>query len=397
MSYTGSLRFTTSFILRLKYLLDPCKINEPLEDVEIEVSDGILVSLKKGIKGGLDIIAIPPLTDAHTHMELSPLKGAVRREKLFGWIIDLARKSFFLGDDEIVEGVRDSIYSRFWEGVLYIGEISSRRLDLGVSVDIPVNIRFFLEFIRSFEGVLEKDNIGLSPHAIYSSREDIIKEVAFCSRERKLPFTIHYLESYEEERLFKEGSRELDWFYSFFHIERDFSRYSSSIEMLERLGVFDSYNPSFVHLTYGNRDVFEKIKESNGYGILCPSSNLFIEGKLPPVREMLDILGSSRIGIGTDSPASGLFQSVWDEMRILYLNLNLDPADILKMAVVGGRLAIGYDFPCISEGKGIELVLVKLPGSVGKKDILNYLMTVKEKDIVGIVTRKGLIWKKSSS
>ena len=385
MSFTTSLRFTPSFSKKVRFLLDPLKGIR--ENVEVFVEYGVLVSLKEGIVGPQDLLLLPPLTDAHTHMELEGLRGRVGRKRLFRWILDLVGKR-----EPYPDGIRDALYRRFFEGVLYIGEISSLGIDRGVSVSIPARIRFYLEFIRDFEEPEVGNDIGVSPHAVYSSSEEVFKKVCRFSREKKIPFTMHLLEAWEEETAFKGKMGELEELYRFFGVKRTFP-YSSLEEYLEKQGAFAAYNPSFVHLTYAREKLFERIASIGGYAVVCPSSNLFIERRLPPLPSMLEVMGPERIGIGCDSIASGITGSLWEEMRILYLFFDLDPMDVIKMAVVGGRRAVGYRYWGFSEDEPFEGVFIKIPPSLGRDEIGVFLMTVKEEDVVGIATERGVLWK----
>ena len=384
MFSTTSLKFTPSFSKKVRFLLDPLKGVK--ENVEVLVENGVLVSLKDGVVGSQDLLLLPPLTDAHTHMELECLRGRIGRKRLFRWILDLVKKR-----EVSPEGVRNALYRRFFEGVLYIGEISSLGIDREVSVSVPLKVRFYLEFIRSFEEPEVKSNIGVSPHAIYSSSEEVFKRVCLFSKEKRIPFTMHLLEAWEEETIFKGDMGDLEELYRFFGVKRAFP-YSSLEEYLERQGAFKSYNPSFVHLTYAKEKLLEKIASTGGYAVVCPSSNLFIEKKLPPLKSMLEIIGPERIGIGCDSIASGIAGSLWEEMRILYLFFDLDPMDVIKMAVVGGRRAVGYEYWGFSEGRPFEGIFIKIPPSLERDELGVFLMTVKGEDVVGIATEEGVLW-----
>ncbi len=396
MSSTTYLKSTANFVLKLKYLVT---FGDPpvLEDVELVLEDGVVTSIRDGVKGCGMMLAMPPLTDAHTHLELFPLRGMVRGRPFARWALSMARKRGSLDPDAMAKGVREGIYRRFREGVFYIGEISSFGVDTGVKVDLPVRIRFFIEYIRSFDPERLPDglDVGVSPHALYSSRSHVLREVSLYSKKYRVPFSMHLFETIDEYGLFGEGKTLMeDLVYAHFGIKRDFSSYRSPLEYLKSRSVFEAYNPSFVHLVYAEKDVISEMERCGAFAVLCPSSNLYIEGKMPPVRDIVDALGPDRIGIGTDSPASGVFQSLWDEMRMLFLLSGLDPETILRMAVVGGRRAIGYRYRPLSLGDVPELVIFSVPHGLEREELFLYSLHLKGDDILGYTNRGKLVCSK---
>ncbi len=396
MSSTILSKSTANFSLKFDYIVTLDSKPPYRKRTELFVENGVVVSIGEASKES-GFIGIPPLVDAHTHLELHCLRGLVRGRPLSRWIVSMAKRRGLMVPDAVVNGVREGLLSRFLEGTFYVGEISSLGLDLGVSVDLPVKVRFYKEFIRDFNETLFPDGtgLGISPHAPYSAREKVLRNTARFSRERKIPFSIHLLETCDEKRLFSGEPSDLEKVLrNNFGVKRNFSKYGSLISYLEASGVFEAFNPSFVHLTCADYEVLQRIKECGGFAVLCPSSNLYIEGKLPPVLEMVEALGPERIGIGTDGPSSGPFQSIWDEMRLLYIELGLDPATIFKMASFGGRGAIGFGGWSLAPGSSPELVIVRSNPVMGDDDLFHFLMHVKSRDIVGYIVSGNLVWRK---
>jgi cytosine/adenosine deaminase-related metal-dependent hydrolase len=93
--------------------------------------------------------------------------------------------------------------------------------------------------------------------------------------------------------------------------------------------------------------------------VLCPSSNLFIEGVLPDV-QMIASTGVN-IALGTDSYASSNTVSVFDQMMILLEHFPFLTFDeVLKWATLNGAKALNFEtiIGSLEEGKrpGLNLI-----------------------------------------
>jgi cytosine/adenosine deaminase-related metal-dependent hydrolase len=89
--------------------------------------------------------------------------------------------------------------------------------------------------------------------------------------------------------------------------------------------------------------------------VLCPSSNLFIEGKLPDLPMLIEL--GAKLTIGTDSFASSNTLSVYDQLMILLNHFpSLTFTDILNWGTLNGAKALGVD------SKFGSFEIGKLPG-----------------------------------
>ncbi|MFC2104067.1 amidohydrolase family protein, partial [Bacteroidota bacterium] len=120
-------------------------------------------------------------------------------------------------------------------------------------------------------------------------------------------------------------------------------------------------NIIFVHNTYSTNKDIELVNNNfeNAFWCFCPSSNLFIENKLPN----LDIFSQfeDTITIGTDSLASNATLSILNEMKVIVKNYKkIEFEKLLKWGTLNGAKALKIErkFGSIEIGKSPGLNLV---------------------------------------
>jgi cytosine/adenosine deaminase-related metal-dependent hydrolase len=96
------------------------------------------------------------------------------------------------------------------------------------------------------------------------------------------------------------------------------------------------------------------------YFCLCPGANRFIEGVMPPVRELMK--AGVRIVLGTDSLASNHSLSILEEMRLIGQQLGISLDTMLSWATLQGAEALGFESALGSFDKG------KKPGVLNISD-----------------------------
>jgi cytosine/adenosine deaminase-related metal-dependent hydrolase len=132
-----------------------------------------------------------------------------------------------------------------------------------------------------------------------------------------------------------------------------------------------------VHLTDAREDELARVAEAGARAVFCPRSNLYIEGKFPP------LIAARKAGVeaalGTDSLASNASLDVLAEARALGDRFSSVPAsDLLAMATWNGARALGrQDLGRIA--KGARPGLVAIDGDVGDDPSAFVLRQVKAK------------------
>lgn len=378
--------------LRAKFVLP---ITAPaIENGWVRIERGRIVATGRGRPGGEavqdlgDVIILPGLVNAHTHLEFSdleiplPLNGGLPE-----WIervVALRRARESCGQKgpsgvaaAVAAGLEESVAS----GVTAIGEIATTALTSCGRVG-PL-VRVFRETlglspaaITAGRGSLERDlprllaagvQAGVSPHAPYSVDASLGGRIVQQAVRRRLPVAMHLAESREELELIATGGGALR-------------------RLLEALGAWQPDAPPrlmpvadwitllaraprgvVVHGTFLSEDqaaLARLARHRDRLGVVvCPRTTLALAGRLPPV-EVFRAAGI-RVAIGTDSRASNPDLSVLAECRTLVEGGLASPVEAVCMATRHGAWALAFEGRCGSLGPGrpADLAIVRPAGS----------------------------------
>ena len=303
-------------------------------------------------------ILIPGMINAHCHLELSYLRGAITEATGFaGFAREIGRVRGNYTNEERIRAASIADSEMWHEGVEAVCDIANDTLVM------PVKERSKIEYHTLFEafGLLAENaeeqfamaaqhrHAGATPHSTYSLQDGIFRQLASCGDE---PLSIHLLESDDETALYnKEGSL-WDW-YSRMGWECDFLGYGSPAKRIAE-SVPAERRTMLVH---GCQATAEDVKLLNGHfstpptWVLCPESNRYISGIKPPVAMFREM--GAQIAIGTDSLASARHLSMVENMRLLG---DIPLAELLTYATLNGAKAIG-----IADRKG-SIEVGKRPG-----------------------------------
>lgn len=98
------------------------------------------------------------------------------------------------------------------------------------------------------------------------------------------------------------------------------------LRILDELGILDEFAVLVHGLALSKEDV-EQIRVRNASLILCPSSNYFLFGELPPIGLLEE---TDRIALGSDSPLTAT-GDLLDEIRFFIHKCGTDPCKALQM------------------------------------------------------------------
>jgi cytosine/adenosine deaminase-related metal-dependent hydrolase len=155
-----------------------------------------------------------------------------------------------------------------------------------------------------------------------------------------------------------------------------------SVYYLNSLGVLDKQTIC-VHCIHVSREEVKILADTGTKVCLCPGSNRYLNVGKAPVQLFLDhnILPA----LGTDSQASNPRLSIWREMRLLKQdNPDINSADILTMATLGGATALGLtrDFGTFDKGKKSKFLAVQLVHAINTPDTLIEFLVTGNKGII---------------
>ncbi len=373
------MRFiSATYVFDGKQFLDDCPIlalDENDRFVEYRDRNAINIGRTEHYSG----IICPGFVNAHCHLELSHMKGAIPEKEgflNFGKNIMSRRNSNSIG--EIKEAIEAEDKKMHENGIVAVGDISNTADTFETKSKSKIFYHTFIELISldpsradvAFEAGKQLQNIAaenglrnsLVPHAPYSVSGALMKKIASDLNEDKLPITIHNQESGEEDLFFKKKEGDFVKFYEFLNIPIDHfqpSGLSSLQTYLEHLST--PRNLILVHNTFTseNEIAWANVKHKKNYWCLCPNANLYIENVLPQLHNF--IANNCKMIIGTDSLASNHSLSVTDEINVLLKHFKwVKIADVLKWATNNGAEALGIEdqFGSFIKGKntGINLL-----------------------------------------
>lgn len=300
--------------------------------------------------------------NAHCHLELSYLRGAIARGTGFAGFaraIGAVRGGFAMEDRLRALEAADA---RMWhEGVQAVADIVNGETSFAAKARSAVRYRSFAEVFglnASTEAVrplLQYPDTTLTPHSTYSIQDTAFSEVV--SDAANDPLSIHFMESDDETALFR-GEGSLAAWYGRMGWRCDFLSHGSPARRVADM-VPRGRRVLLVHGCRVGEAEYDLVSDRLGqtlWWVLCPRSNDYISGLRPPV-ELLRQRGA-RICVGTDSLASNECLSMVEELKLLG-GVPLEEA--VAWATVNGAQALGLDggIGSIEAGKRPGLVLIE--------------------------------------
>jgi cytosine/adenosine deaminase-related metal-dependent hydrolase len=305
---------------------------------------------------------LPGLVNAHTHLELSALRGHVPGGAGFvAWVERLigARVEHSPEDDE--EAIARAVHELDLAGTAAVGEVTNTLAAAGALARAGFAGCLFHEIFGVHrEGVMRRvralledvdERLGrwsapllsyaLAPHTLYTTHPDAVRAIAAFARARGRRTSLHLAEHAGERRALEHGDGPVvAWLEARVKIAPEWPR-MGPIDLAEELG-FLAPSALLVHLADAKDDELAKVARAGAPVVLCPRSNLYIEGRLPPLLAMR--AHGIAPALGTDSLASSPSLDVLAEARALADRFSQVPArDLVQMATWNGARALGLE------------------------------------------------------
>jgi cytosine/adenosine deaminase-related metal-dependent hydrolase len=312
-----------------------------------------------------DKVLLPGLVNAHCHLDYTDLAGEIPPTRLFtDWIKSItAAKAGKIYADFAQSWLRGA-QMLLRTGTTTVADIEAvPELLPELWLATPLRVFSFIEMtgvksrreprlvlddaVRTIESLpVARGGAGLSPHAPYSTRPELLRLSAETAREKGWRLVTHVAESDLELEMFLHARGEMfDWLQ---RNERDMSDcgLGSPVQHLERHGYLAD-NLLAVHLNYlasGDAGLLGRRGVSVAH---CPRSHAFFRHRRFP-REQLANAGVN-ICLGTDSLASvtkmrgrPMELNLFTEMQsFAAANPDAPPGMIVSMATVKGARALG--------------------------------------------------------
>jgi len=365
----------------------------PLRNATVTVGDReiIYVGPRAQAPPGTNIdlgasVLLPGLVNAHTHLELTAMRGLLRGIPFVPWIRTLTQaRSAVLTDGAMLDAARWGIVEGLVAGITTYADTSASGVVLQALNELRVRGVMYQEVfgpsptqrsaaLAELRGRIEAlrpsatdlVRLGVSPHAPYTVHEDLLVDTAAYALGAGLPVAIHLAESDAEIRLLREGEGPFaDGLRA-----RGISvvrRSHSPVHLLVELGIVLA-RPLLIHCVKVDQTDIAFISEHGCPVAHCPASNAALGHGIAPVREMLD--AGVVVGLGSDSLASNDRLDILGEGRLAVLlqNVRLDrpdaltPADAVALATIGGARALGLEtrIGTLEPGKDADLAAFSL-------------------------------------
>jgi cytosine/adenosine deaminase-related metal-dependent hydrolase len=376
-----------------------------LDDGWVEVLDGRIGGLGQGRGNGRDgdehdlghVALMPGLVNAHTHLELSYLGGAVPPASCFtDWIRQVMALRSAHPDPfaaPIVDAARHAIAALHASGAAAVGDISNTLVTVPLLNQAPLAAAVFFEVLRfrssdaeaAFEGAMHRMRgvepaahvrIWPAPHAPYSVSPRLFAAIReWLMRHPTARTSVHLAESRQETELLQRGEG------PFRDLLQEIGAWDEewtppgcgSVAYLERLQ-FLGPRTLAVHGVQMDSADLARLAQAGATLVTCPRSNRHVGAGAPPIARFYD--SAVPIAIGTDSLASAADLGVFAELAEMRALAPAVPAlRLLESATLDGARALGCAgrLGSIEAGKSAALITVEIPRGV--HDVAEYLVS----------------------
>jgi aminodeoxyfutalosine deaminase len=298
--------------------------------------------------------------NAHTHLELSALRGHVPGGAGFvAWVERLIGARSEISPEEDAEAIDRAVAELTAAGTVAVGEVTNTLAAAGpLSRGGFGGCLFHEVFGVQREGVMRRfhalvadvdEKIGrfsapslayaIAAHTLYTTHPDAVRAIADFARAHGRLTSLHLAEHAAERRALEHGDGPvIGWLASRVGMVPEWPR-RGPLEFADELGMLGPH-ALLVHLSDAREPELAKVAARGAPVVLCPRSNLHIEARLPPLLAMR--AQGIAPALGTDSLASSPSLDVLAEARALADRFPQVPArELLQMATWNGARALG--------------------------------------------------------
>ena len=368
-------------------------VGDPIADGWVAIEQGRIAGVGVGdTPNAVDlghVVILPALVNAHTHLELSHLRGVVPPANQFiDWIGEVVAARQRLPDPEdaaVLQAARAAIEESRASGTGLLGDVSNTLVTVPLLREASVPARVFYELlgfnpddpvgmVRDARARVDRLDSGagtirlsLAAHAPYSVSPALFAAIRDDRDAHQGDVSsVHVGESTDEVEFITRGTG--GW--------RD---------VLTGLGVWtDTWSPPgvspatyladfgfldsrvlAVHAVQCDGEELSRLATLGATVVSCPRSSRHVGVGDPPL-EAFYAMGV-KVAIGTDSLASVTDLNMFNELAAARkIAPRVSAHDLIESATLSGALALGFgeQFGSIEEGKRAALIAVRLPGVV---------------------------------
>ena len=335
-------------------------------------------------------VVLPGLVNAHTHLELSGLRGAVPpAASMPTWTRRLIARMVESPPNDAA--IRAAVAEARRAGTALVGDITNTLASVEPLRHAPIEAVVFKELLGFDErhaidvvtrALADLDRcrggrprLGLAVHAPYSVSPSLFAAVRAAADDRVLgPLSVHVAESRDELEFLRTGAgvwRE---------VLEERGRWDPSwtppvegpVAYLDRLGWLRS-DTLMIHGVYLTDLELERMARMDVTLVTCPRSNRWTGAGSPPVDRFY--ASGVRVAVGTDSLASVADLNLFTELRaIRQLGPFVPPSAILRSATLSGAEALGFGDQLGAIVPGYRAALVAVECAEQVDDVEEYLV-----------------------
>jgi 5-methylthioadenosine/S-adenosylhomocysteine deaminase len=321
---------------------------------------------------------IPGFVNAHTHLELTVLRGRLNGLSFPDWILSLTRFKYERCTRETLRlSARLGAIEMLRAGVTAVGEV----MDIGAGWEAMLECGLqgiayqevfgpaeasAPEALRALQEKVERhrrretatQRVGVSPHAPYTVSKQLYQNVRDYARHEGLRMTAHIAESRDETQFVRDG----EGLFAAAHLKRNIPvapRGCGPVAHLDSLGLLGS-DMLLVHAIETDASELDRMRATGSFVVHCPRSNAYLGHRVAPVAEML--ARGIPVSLGTDSVASNDGIDMFEEMRLACKQQQLAFDEVFRMATIEGARALGLDaeLGSLEIGKRADFAVVEL-------------------------------------
>jgi cytosine/adenosine deaminase-related metal-dependent hydrolase len=311
------------------------------------------------------VILLPGLINSHCHLDYTDMTGLPPQKQFPDWIKGLLALKAAASYTDYAEAWLRGARMLARTGATTVADVEAvPELLPEVWSSTPLRVFSFLEMtgvksrrkpaeilreaaakIKSLSSA--RGSAGLSPHALYSTTPDLLRQTAALARRRRWRLTMHLAESLAEHEMYA-GQRGpmFDWLKP----QRDMSdcRHRTPVQQARHYGLLGE-NFLAVHANYLDDADIAALAKSGSSVVHCPQSHAYFGHAPFPFQKLRD--AGVNVCLGTDSLASVLVTrrakpelNMFTEMRTFAsAHPDVSPETIVRMATHHGARALGWE------------------------------------------------------
>ncbi len=342
------------------------------------------------------VALMPGLINAHTHLELSWLRGRIPETRTFPeWIRHVMQASRVeVGSEkpDVHEAIVQAIDEARRTGTVVLGDIGNTPqavAPLAASGMAAVGFRELIGFNppdaralveRALHDIASRPaaqslRLGLAAHAPYSVAPALFRAIrAATDRTPGVPSSVHLGESVEELQFLMTGDG------AWRRLLEDVGAWNPdwrppACSPVDYLDSMDFLGPQtlVVHGVHFSATDLRVLAARRATIVTCPRGNLRTRAGAPPVADF--VRSGVRLAVGTDSLGSVDDLQMFAELAELRrLGPMVAARDFLVAATAGGAAALGFgdDYGTLEPGRRADAIAIDLPLDVD--DVEEYLV-----------------------